>query len=65
MFVNLNDFWTPFFALIDHTVAHNLTPTWLPQAWRSVSSVDEILPAVKEMLKGAGAVDTDGVATKA
>ena len=65
VFVNLNDFWTPFFALIDHTVAHNLTPTWLPQAWRSVSSVDEILPAVKEMLKGAGAVDTDGVATKA
>ena len=65
VFVNLNDFWSPFFKLIDHTVAHNLTPPWLPQAWRSVSSVDEILPAVKEMLKSAGAVETDGVATKA
>jgi len=65
VFVNLNDFWSPFFTLIDHTVAHNLTPPWLPEAWRSVSSVDEILPAVKEMLKSAGAMETDGVATKA
>ena len=65
VFVNLNDFWAPFFTLIDHTVAHNLTPPWLPQAWRSVSSVDEILPAVKEMLKSASVVETDGVATKA
>ena len=65
VFVNLNDFWSPLFKLIDHTVAHNLTPPWLPEAWRSVSSVDEILPAVKEMLKSAGAMETDGVATKA
>jgi uncharacterized protein (TIGR00730 family) len=60
VFVNLNDFWTPFFALIDHTVAHRLTPSWLPQTWRSVSSVDEVLPAVKEMLTQAGDRDVDG-----
>ncbi len=65
VFVNLNDFWSPFFALIDHTVAHNLTPTWLPEAWRSVSSVDEILPAVKDMLKNAEPVEGDGVASRA
>lgn len=50
VFVNLAGFWSPFFALIEHTVAHNLTPGWLPQAWRSVDAVDQILPVVSEML---------------
>ena len=65
IFVNLNDFWTPFFTLIDHTVAHNLTPTWLTETWRSVSSVDEILPAVMAMLNSKSHVEPDGVSTRA
>jgi len=64
VFVNLNDFWTPFFALIDHTVVHNLTPTWLPEAWRSVTSVEEIVPVVLDMLKTARADESQDVAAR-
>jgi len=65
VFVNLNAFWTPFFALIDHTVAHNLTPTWIPEIWRSVASVEEILPTLHDMLNAERAVAVDGVASRA
>lgn len=65
VFANLKGFWTPFFALIDHTVDHNLTPAWLPQAWRSASCVEEILPIVQEMLSADRPVIADGVASRA
>lgn len=64
VFVNLNDFWSPFFALINHTVAHNLTPPWLPDAWRSVTSVEEIVPVVLDMLETARADESGDVTAR-
>ena len=37
VFLNLNRFWDPFFALIDHTVRERVTPEWLPGSWGSVA----------------------------
>jgi uncharacterized protein (TIGR00730 family) len=49
VFLDMHDFWKPFFALIDHTVDQRLTPTWLRDTWRSVATVAEVLPAIQEM----------------
>lgn len=48
VFVNLKNFWTPFFALIDHTVEQRFTPDWVPTVWRSVGRVEDILPALAD-----------------
>jgi uncharacterized protein (TIGR00730 family) len=47
VFVNLKDFWRPFFALIDHTVKANLTPPGFVDSWVAVDAVDQILPALQ------------------
>jgi uncharacterized protein (TIGR00730 family) len=49
VFLSPNGFWNPLFELIDHTVDHNLTPSWFRGTWRAVETVDEILPAMREM----------------
>jgi hypothetical protein len=53
VFVNLKGFWEPFYTLIDHTVAEHVTPAWVPSVWRSVDSVDDVLPTLAEMPKVA------------
>jgi uncharacterized protein (TIGR00730 family) len=57
VFLNLGGFWDPFFALIEHTVAHKLTPAWLAPTWRVASTVDEILPLARRLAPGSGADD--------
>jgi len=47
-------FWAPLQALIQHTVDHNLTPPAFMETWRSVETVDEILPAVRELARANG-----------
>jgi len=54
VFLNQNGFWNPLYALFDHTVAQNFTPPGFSDAWRSVSTVDEVIPAIRAM-----AVDAD------
>lgn len=49
VFVNLKNFWAPFYALIAHTVSERVTPAWLPTTWRSVDTVEDVLPALAGM----------------
>jgi uncharacterized protein (TIGR00730 family) len=50
VFLNLNGFWDPFFALIDHTVERKVTPPWLPNTWGSVEMTDQVLPMIHDMI---------------
>ena len=50
VFVNLGGFWEPLFALLRHTVEQNLTPAGFMATWRSVDTIEEVLPAARAML---------------
>ncbi|HTX50055.1 MAG TPA: TIGR00730 family Rossman fold protein [Caulobacteraceae bacterium] len=49
VFLNLLRFWDPMFELLDHIVAQNLVPAEFREVWRSVDTVEELLPAMREM----------------
>ena len=49
VFYNPGGFWEPLFALLQHTVDHNLAPRGFMDTWRSVDTVEAILPAMHEM----------------
>jgi hypothetical protein len=49
VFLNLKNFWAPFYDLIAHTVAEQVTPAWVPTVWRSVDRVEDVLPALKRV----------------
>ena len=42
-------FWDPLFTLLEHTIDQNLTPSWFRGIWRAVETVEEILPAMRQM----------------
>jgi uncharacterized protein (TIGR00730 family) len=46
VFYNPRGFWEPLFKLFQHTVDENLTPPEFMDAWISVETVDEIVPAL-------------------
>jgi hypothetical protein len=50
VFHSPDGFWDPLFKLLDHTIDQNLTPSWFRGTWRSVSMVEDILPAIRQML---------------
>lgn len=50
VFLNLNGFWDPFFALIDHTVHEQVSPAWLPHTWGKATEVAEVLPLMRRMI---------------
>jgi uncharacterized protein (TIGR00730 family) len=58
VFLNMQGFWEPFFALIRHTVRQKVTPAWLPNAWDAVERVEDLLPALRR-LAAAAPVDVD------
>lgn len=49
VFYSPGGFWTPFFDLIEHTIAEHLTPFGFADSWRSVERIEDILPAIAEM----------------
>lgn len=49
VFYSPDGFWEPLFKLIDHTIDQNLTPSWFRGAWRSVSNIEDMLPAISQM----------------
>lgn len=53
VFVNLKNFWTPFYELIEHTVKEQVTPGWVSTTWTSVDRVEDILPALATAPKAA------------
>lgn len=46
VFYNPRGFWEPLFKLFKHTVDENLTPPEFMNAWMSVETVNEIIPAL-------------------
>lgn len=52
VFLNIKDYWEPFYALVRHTVDHRLTPEDFLQSWRSADRVEDILPQINAMAQG-------------
>jgi uncharacterized protein (TIGR00730 family) len=50
VFLSPDGFWDPLFRLIDHTIAQNLTPSWFNATWASVTTPQEVLPAIRGLL---------------
>lgn len=50
VFVNLDGFWNGFVDLIQQTVTEKFAPAWVPDTYRVVDTVQEILPACRDML---------------
>jgi hypothetical protein len=50
VFYSPGGFWDPLFTLMDHTIDQNLTPSWFRGTWRSVAAIEEILPAMRQMM---------------
>ncbi|HYE43074.1 MAG TPA: TIGR00730 family Rossman fold protein [Caulobacteraceae bacterium] len=46
VFANLDGFWNPLFELFEHTIEAKLTPPSFRNAWISVDSVEQIVPAL-------------------
>jgi uncharacterized protein (TIGR00730 family) len=57
VFLSPDGFWDPLFRLIDHTIEQNLTPAWFADAWRSVQTPEEILPAMYELMRSGPQAD--------
>lgn len=51
VFLNPRGYWTPLFDLFAHTVEQGLTPDWFMGAFRSVQAPEEVLPAIRDMLR--------------
>ena len=50
VFLDHQGFWRPFFDLIQHTVEARFTPPWACGLWRSVETVEAVLPAIRSEL---------------
>ena len=50
VFLSPGGFWDPLYALIEHTIDQNLTPTWFRGTWDSVRTPEEMLPAMRGLL---------------
>ena len=47
VFLSEDDFWAPFFALMEHTVAANLTPASFREAVTNVHSIEDCFAALE------------------
>ena len=55
VFLNMKGYWVPLFDLLTHTVEHKMTPASFMDVWRSVDTVDELLPRIRQMASGEDA----------
>jgi len=46
VFANLDGFWDPLFELFDHTIEAKLTPASFREAWVSVDTIEDVVPAL-------------------
>ena len=58
IFYNPRGFWDPLYALFHHTIREKLSPPEFAESWRSVDTVEAVVPAVLVM-----AAETVGGAT--
>jgi uncharacterized protein (TIGR00730 family) len=49
VFLDIRDYWRPFFALMAHTVEEAFTPAWMPDTWGVVKTTPEVLPMIRQM----------------
>jgi uncharacterized protein (TIGR00730 family) len=54
LFFNADDYWTPLFQLVEHTVREGFTPPQFTSAYGEVRHVQEILPALAKMAAASG-----------
>lgn len=52
VFVDIGGYWRPFFELMEHTVAHQLTPAFALESYAIVNSVEEVLPLLTRLAPG-------------
>lgn len=57
VFLNLKGFWDPLFRLVEHTTAQGFTPASFARAWTAVDAVEDLLPALRQMLASGPAVE--------
>lgn len=55
VFYNPRGFWDPLFELFHHTIREKLSPPDFADAWRSVDTVEAVVPAVLAMSAEQGA----------
>jgi len=53
VFLNMDGFWEPLYGLLAHLSAEKVLPEWMPDTWRSVRAVAEVLPALHELHEAA------------
>jgi len=58
IFLDINNFWQPFFDLIDHTLKAQFTPQSFLTTYVSVPAVAEVLPAILRLATVDVTVDT-------
>jgi uncharacterized protein (TIGR00730 family) len=58
IFLNINNFWEPFFALIRHTEAEAFTPAVFLDTFLSVDTVEAVLPAIARASQNSVDIDT-------
>ncbi len=49
VFLDMDGFWRPFYALMKHLIDEKVCPAWLPDTWGSVETVEAVLPALLKM----------------
>jgi hypothetical protein len=49
VFFDPDGFWTPLFTLFDHIMSQGLLPEEFRECWRTVTRVEDILPALRAM----------------
>lgn len=50
--VNINDYWDPFLTLLTHVVEQGFARPDIRRVWRVVDNVQDVLPAMRDWLKG-------------
>jgi uncharacterized protein (TIGR00730 family) len=61
VFYNPGGFWEPLFKLVDHTIEQNLTPAWFRGTWQAVDDVEQLLPAIRQMMRAGPQRDPTGL----
>jgi hypothetical protein len=58
IFLNTNNFWQPFFDLVEHTLKAQFTPQTFLDTYVSVETVADVLPAILQLARVNVTVDT-------
>lgn len=59
VFFNPRGFWDPLFELFHHTIREKLSPPEFARSWRSVETVEAVVPAVLAMSQDLGLQPVD------